>query len=78
MSLEFVPRRQLRDHLLAGWHLIPGMDYAPAEWAFLMDEPGLIPLPAEVAAIMRPYQARDARRSNRSQGRCRRYSKIAP
>lgn len=37
--LEFVPRSQLRDRLLAGWTLVNGHDYSPADYAILMWPP---------------------------------------
>ena len=45
--MEYFPRQQLRDRLMSGWKLIPGVDYPRNEWAFLMQLPTPAIMPSQ-------------------------------
>ena len=79
MVLEYVPRKQLAQRLLDGWSLVPGVDYPPNEYAFLMFLPPVVKHLSfsELRAILRPFNIRDERieanakqevRSNKARG----------
>lgn len=51
MLLDFAPRRQLVDWLSNGWSPVPGYEYQPGEWAFLLVQDGAVRHP-ELAAVL--------------------------
>jgi hypothetical protein len=56
-ALDFIPRSQLVARLNAGWRLVRGHTYNPADYAILMVLPE-VPEPVSVDAIVRTFEPR--------------------
>ena len=70
MIVDYHPRRFLVDRLNEGWQLIPGHEYAPADYAIVMQLPEevVIPTPRQVRQMMIPFIPGNRRQSNKSNG----------
>lgn len=70
MTIDYIPRRQVAERLRAGWRLIPGHEYNPADYAILMMLPEVqSPVTAKwMKAVAARFEKAPAKASNKSAG----------